>query len=420
MDARLRELKYEHKVQKKDMADSYARKKMNYTPSGYMTVEEYNSLSKYTDQPAEIKAPAVKKSESKYVPEPSYKIVRYNDPPGSPELNITRNFYKLKQYNGTGIISPDISFIVYPVVYYYPDSTSTASDLFVIPLKDGTPISRIKNAKASDRIPEPIVSTEKSIDVDTAFRSLTPVDFSADGRYLLIKEKIGSSQDGIWKTNSIVYDFVTKTSYNLCEIRDAIIYYWKENKGLNLEELRWDIYPIGFLMNEQDRIAVNAYAYTGNTPVNLGIWSVDVHGEQSRLISFSQKEVEFSVNGFKLMQDGNVPKTIVKSEQKALIREEKSAAKTLKRKAKEDKNAIKRVYKESARELDYQYKEELKDLKKLNSLKGSTSENDLPEAFKEYKIKSLDKEVKSLEKNVDKEQRRVDKINKKLDELTAD
>ena len=91
MDARLRELKYEHKVQKHDMADSYARKKMNYTPSGYMTVEEYNDLSKYTEQPVEIKPQTVKKSELKYVPEPSYKIVRYNDPPGSPELNITRD-----------------------------------------------------------------------------------------------------------------------------------------------------------------------------------------------------------------------------------------------------------------------------------------------------------------------------------------
>ena len=134
----------------------------------------------------------------------------------------------------------------------------------------------------------------------------------------MLKEKIGSSKDGIWKTNAIVYDFDTKTSYNLVELRDAIIYYWKENEDLNLDEARWDIYPLGFLKDEPDRVAAYAYAYTGKKPIFLGIWSIDCHGEQTRLLSFDLNTVELSVNGFKIVQDGVVKPVVLEQEEKAL------------------------------------------------------------------------------------------------------
>ena len=414
-DARQKEAKYVHNVQKHDEKEKLGRRKDAYKPSGFMTVEEYNKLSQYTEEPVEEEIPKVKDSELKYVPQPTYKIVRYNDPPGSPELNITKKFYKLHQYNGQGIVAPDYSIIVYPVVYYYPNSNSTASDLFVIKLsEDGTPLEKIKKAKSSDRLPEPIVSTEKSIDDSTAFRSLTPVDFSSDSRKLLLKEKIGSSYDGIWQTNAIVYDFDTETSYNLIEVRDAITYYWKENKNLNLDECRWDIYPLGFLQDNPDRIAVNAYGFTGNLPVNLGIWSVDIHGEQSRLIAFEQTEVNFSINGFKLVQDGVVARTIVEREQKALKKSEKRDERLAKRREKSAYREMDKEYRATIKEMNWVYKQEMKDLKKINSMKGSTSANDLPEAFKEYKVKELQKDIKKIEKQIQKEEKQLNKIEVEL------
>ena len=414
-DARQKEAQYIHKVQKNEEKEKLGRRKDAYKPSGFMTVEEYNELSKYTEEPVKVEIPKVKDSELKYVPEPTYKIVRYNDPPGSPELNITKKFYKLHQYNGQGIVAPDYSIIVYPVVYYYPNSNSTASDLFVIKLsEEGSPLSKIKNAKSSDRLPDPIISTEKSIDNSTAFRSLTPIDFSSDSRKLLVKEKIGSSYDGIWQTNAIVYDFDTETSYNLVEVRDAIAYFWKENKDLNLDECRWDIYPLGFLLDDPNRIAVNAYGFTGDLPVNLGIWSVDVHGEQSRLIAFDQSEVNFSINGFKLVQDGVVARTIVEREQKALKKADKRDKRQAKRQEKAAYREMNREYRETIKEMNWVYKEEMKDLKKINSMKGSTSANDLPEAFREYKVKELQKDIKSIEKNIKKEEKKLEKIETKL------
>lgn len=410
-DARQKQLKYEYKVNKQDEKYKYGMKVDAYHPSGFMTVEEYNELSKYVDKPTNDDKPVLKNADLKYLPKPTYRILRYNDPPGSPELNITKQFYDLKQYNGQGIIAPDCTFLVYPVVYYYPNSASTASDLFVIPLgNEGSLLDKMTKVKTADRLPTPIVSTEKSVDNDSAFRTLTPVDFSSDSKQLLLKEKIGSSLDGIWKTNAIVYDFNTKTSYNLVEVRDAIIYYWKENKNLNLDDYRWDITPLGFLSDEPNRVAIVAYAYTGNDPINLGIWSVDIHGEQSRLISFNQKEIEMSMNGFKFVKDGVVPKTILKNEQKALKKVDKMEKKMIRKKEKSDLKEFKNEYKTNIGELKYQYKDELKDLKKINSLKGSTSENELPEIFREYKVKELKKDIKKLEHKIDKNNKQLKKL----------
>lgn len=419
-EARDREAEYIHNVLKQEEKEKYERKKLDYKPSGYMTVEEYESLSTYRDKTRDdIEIPKIQKgSDMKYVPQPTYKIVRYNDPPGSPELNITKQFYKMRQYNGQGIASPDFSIMVYPVVYYYPNSASTAADLFIIKLEENeSPLNRLLLANVKKRLPEPIVSTEKSIDNNTAFRTLTPVDFSSDGTKLLIKEKIGSSQDGIWKTNAIVYDFDTQTSYNLVELRDAIIYYWKENKGLNLDNARWDIYPLGFLKDEPHRIAAYGYAYTGRKPVFLGIWSVDSHGEQSRLLTFDPESIELSVNGFKLIQDGVVRPVILEQEEEALKRTEKMQEKAAKEKEKADFKQMELEYKEKIKQMDAEFKEQRKDFLKQQNLGGTTTFNEAPAEFREIKIKELQKEIKKGEKELEKQLKYIQKLDKKLEKL---
>ena len=419
-DARQKEAKYIHNVLTKEEKEKKNKKKLDYKPSGFMTVEEYEALSVYRDKMEDkVEIPKVQKvSDMKYVPQPTYRIVRYNDPPGSPELNITKRFYQLKQYNGQGIASPDFSIMVYPVVYYYPNSASTASDLFVIKLEDdGTNLSKMLRANVKKRLPDPIVSTEKSIDNFYAFRTLTPIDFSTDGTKLLLKEKIGSSKDGIWKTNAIVYDFDTKTSYNLVELRDAIIYYWKENEDLNLDEARWDIYPLGFLKDEPDRVAAYAYAYTGKKPIFLGIWSIDCHGEQTRLLSFDLNTVELSVNGFKIVQDGVVKPVVLEQEEKALKHSEEMQAKADKKKQEADFKQMELEYKQKIKQMDAEFKEQMKDYNKQQNIGGTTTFNEAPAEFKEVKIKELQKEIKRGEKDLEKQLKYIQKLDKKLEKL---
>lgn len=410
------EIKYVHKVQKKEEKEKYERAKLNRNPSGYMTLEEYEALSAPKDKLTEkVEIPKVEKpSDMKYVPVPSYRIVRYNNPPGSPEISINKSFYKTRQQNAQGIVAPDYSKMVYSSIYYYPNNGSTSSDLFVIPLDDAqSNMDKIKTAHVMHKNADPILSTDKTIDNYAAFRTLTPVDFSADGTKLLAKEKIGSSVDGIWKTNAWVYDFTNKTSYNLVEVRDAIIYYWKENKGLDLDDKRWDINPLGFDLNNPDRIFVSALAYTGSSPVNLGIWSVDSKGEQSRLISFSQNEVQLSMNGLKIVQDGVVPKSVSEIEEKQMKRTEKEIVKQKKQEDKKEVKTLKDAYKARIKDMDEEFKEQQADYKLKQKISGSTSFNEAEEKYIEVKAKRDAKAQQALEKKKANELKKIERQKQK-------
>lgn len=420
-DARTQELKYQYKVMQKDAKKEKDKKIYNLTPSGYMTLDEYEALSEYKDKAQfDYQIPKVNTpSDFKYVPQPTYRIVKYNDPPGSPELMIGKQIYIKRQINAQGIVSPDFSMMVYPAVYYYTDSASIASDLFVIPLNDGdTNLNKIMKANIAKRIPKPIFSTDKSIDNYASFRSLTPVDFSTDGTKLLFKQKIGSREDGIWQTSIYVYDFVNKLDYDLFEIRDAIVYFWDEYMKLNLDEKRWDIYPLGFDVNEPYKILVQAYAYTDEKPIFLGTWSVDWKGNQSRLISFNKNyKPQVSSNGYKVVRDGTVPYDVVEKEEESLKEITKEMREENKKAKKEVLKLIDDEYKYTLKSLEMNYKDEYRDLKKLRSISGSTENPQLQEAYKKYLIDQLNKDIKKTEKEIQKKNKEIEKIDKGIEKL---
>lgn len=423
-DTRAREAKYIHNIEKREVKEGYERTKGNLKPSGNMTMEEYEMLSIPKDKTREeIPIPKpVKAADVKYIPNPDYKIVRYNNPPGSPEISLSERFKFARQQNAQGIVSPDYSILVYPSIYYYPNSSTTSCDLFVIPLIEGeTALNKILKANVMHRIPDPIMSTDKSINDKTAFRTLTPVDFSADGRKLLVKEKIGGSEDGIWLTNAYVYDFDAKTSLNLSALRDAVVYYWKEYKNVDLEDKRWDIYPLGFDVNQPDRVLAYAYAYTGSAPVFLGSWSIGVNGESARLISFDNNLVQASMNGVKIIQDGVVPVNMLKIEEKQAKYEDKLDAKAKKIEEKAKYKELKVDYKETIKQMNEEYSLEKKDYNMQNRIKGTTSTNDAVETYAILKEKQMqkqaEKEAKAKARAEAKEQKRLEKEQQKQDNI---
>lgn len=423
-DVRSREIKYQYEVLKDDEKNRMESKILNRTPSGYMTVDEYESLSEYKDKyNMEFSIPKIEKpSDFKYIPQPLYRIVKYNDPPGTVELSLGKRLFIKRQINAQGIVSPDYSMLVYPAVYYYPDSASVATDLFIIPLmrENDTNLNKIMKANVANRIPAPILSTDKSIDNFAAFRTLTPVDFSVDGSKLLVKEKIGSSEDGIWQTQIHVYDFKNKTSYDLVEIRDAIVYFWKEYMDINLEDKRWDVYPLGFDARNPNRVIVQAYAYTGETPVYLGAWSIDWRGTQSRLVSFKKNYIpRVTSNGYKVIKDGVEAYQTVEKQEKF----NKEQSKILEKQKKEaDKQTIKLIeeeYKYNIKGLNADYKDEMRDYRKLQSLSGSTEDKQLEEAYNKYVEDQLKKDVQKTEKMIQKKQKEIDKIDSKIEKLNT-
>lgn len=423
-DARSREIKYQYEVLKDDEKNRMESKILNRTPSGYMTVDEYESLSEYKDKyNMEFSIPKIEKpSDFKYIPQPLYRIVKYNDPPGTVELSLGKRLFIKRQINAQGIVSPDYSMLVYPAVYYYPDSASVATDLFIIPLmrENDTNLNKILKANVANRIPAPILSTDKFIDNFAAFRTLTPVDFSVDGSKLLVKEKIGSSEDGIWQTRIHVYDFKNKTSYDLVEVRNAITYFWKEYMDVNLEDKRWDIYPLGFDARNPNRVIVQAYAYTGETPVYLGAWSIDWRGTQSRLVSFKKNYIpRVTSNGYKVIKDGVEAYQTVEKQEKF----NKEQSKILEKQKKEaDKQTIKLIeeeYKYNIKGLNADYKDEMRDYRKLQSLSGSTEDKQLEEAYNKYVEDQLKKDVQKTEKMIQKKQKEIDKIDSKIEKLNT-
>lgn len=345
---------YRCKVQQNEAKNRH--KKSLMPESGYMTVEEYEKKSAAKDKSLGdgdyIKK--VEDSKMKYVPQPKYKLVRYNDPPGSPELKIDR---KRARYDRQDIlpalIAPDTSIMIVPVVSYYAKTHSTDGDVYILPLRKGMPdVEKVIKANFGARNSVPIFSTDRTLIEWGLFKTITPVDFSLDLSKVVAKEKIGSVEDGIWQTNVLVYDFNTKRQYRLTEVREAIRYYWRTTKDLDVKNIRWDVYPLGFDANNQDRIIVAAYAYTGNPPRSLGTWSIDYRGGQVRMESLTDENVNVSTIGLKIVQDGVVDPASAVAESKLAEKYEKQ----------KKKDAIK-AKREKEKQLKKELKQELKDIK---------------------------------------------------------
>ena len=343
----------EYKARKKSIKNQYKMKK-RYSESGYMTVDEYEKKSKVKDKSAGNGdfIPKVTYDKMKYVPQPKYKLTYYNNPVGSVELNIDRKLHYNRQDVLPGIISPNHDFMIVPILDYYPQIKSTECDLYVVYLKNSlSEVDRVVKANIAQKNPEPIMSTPRYPVVNGLFRSLTPVDFSSDLKYLAIKQKTGHVDDGIWQTDLYIYDFNKKKLTKCDSIRDAVRYYWQKQKGFDLKDVRWDITPLGFDSGNPDRVIVKAYAYTGKAPDNLGYWSVDVNGEQVRLESLYDDIVNVSMVGLKLEQDGVKEIKVVRAESKAAKKEEKKEKNT-----KTVKKELKKEYKNELNELKNNYK----------------------------------------------------------------
>lgn len=349
------EYKHQQNILKLQEKEKYQRSLL--PQSGFMTREEYEELSKDipTSERVVPEYQLPKDIKMKYVPQPTYKLTHYNDPPGSPELRIDRKLKFDRQFVCPGITSPKKDFLVYPVVYYYASNDCTAGDLFIIPFDMSLPeVSRVQRANILKRISEPILSTEKSLREKFIFRTMTPIDFSSDGTKLLAKEKTGNVNDGIWQTDLWVYDFNTKAARKLPEIRDAIRYYWANTENLVLDEKRWDIYPLGFDANDPERVVVSAYGYTGKIPKFLGNWSIDCQGERTLLLSLFDASVPISINGYKIVQFGIVNFTDVyndeKRQDKIIKQKLKDAKKDKKKEAKQKKEALNKRINEITKE----------------------------------------------------------------------
>lgn len=364
-DRAVAECIYRNEVDKIGETEKYEKSKL--PESGYMTVAEYEAKSRAKTR-KEINAKILSEAEMPkdenmvYIPQKKFKLVKYNDPIGSPELTLPRKLNFDRQINAQGIVSGDFTKLVYPSVYYYAQSDCTSCDLFLINLDSSlSDIEKVKKANILNKDPKPLISTSKDIDTKFIFRTLTPIDFSSDNTKLIVKEKIGHRHDGIWKTDLWIYDFQTKEAKKLPQIRDAIVNYWALSGGVDFDEKRWDIYPMGFDANNENRVILCAYAYTGDVPKFLGTWSIDINGENSKLESLTGTLIPISVVGYRLEQDIDV---MPMSEIEFEARRAKELEKEKKKEAKKNEN-----FENSIKKLEYERKIEQMDMETLLKIK---------------------------------------------------
>ncbi len=261
--------------------------------------EYYEEAQKRANEKLNIPEPDFEKDDKIIdLPPPKIEIKKYNYPPGSVEINLQK-LKKDCKVKSLGVASPDASLLTYSNVFYYPTSKTAGSELYLMQLD--------KNINVHDRLKKVHVNQGKKVIYRTGMdslknnvqKTLTVLDWSADGMKIAFKEKISFSEDGLWQTNLFVYDLDSQSVRELTEIREAIKYHWR-NQGLDLNLYRWDIFPMGWDELNPDRIIVFAYAYTGERPKYLGAWSIDRFGNRSMLLSLTSSNFKIAQNGLAL------------------------------------------------------------------------------------------------------------------------
>ena len=264
------------------------------------TVEEYNEISKDIKREERQNAKPIAPVDRKLVKVDAPKIVlkKYNSPPGMQNIDL-RKLKTERTLNSIGVISPNKDMIAYTSVYYEGYNDKVSSEVFTIPLDTSKSLKKsAQNASLVNKTPLKLLASGMDEEYETLFRTLTIVDWSKDGKKLAVKERIGSSTFGLWQTNLWVYDFESRQSKQLTEVREAVMYWWKENKNVNLDDYRWDILPLGWDELNDDRILAAAYGYTDKKDVKfLGLFSVSADGKNSQFISKEPVSVGISANG---------------------------------------------------------------------------------------------------------------------------
>ena len=238
-----------------------------------------------------------KKKEYPPLPPLEYQIVKYNFPAGQVKFNI-ESLRKNKIAVSSAVISPDFSKIVFSEASFFAQTLNTNSKVFYINLDPPTQdIKLLQAIKPIQKVEKPLLeSGYNSIDKHI-FRLFTVVDWSADSSKVLVKETIGEYAREIWTTRLWVYDFKLSKATKLSEINDAIIFYWRNKKNIDLKTYKWDIEPLGWSSAKPDQILVNAIGYKKGKECFLGRWRIDAQGNMTVLDSLELKPPLVQQNG---------------------------------------------------------------------------------------------------------------------------
>ena len=247
----------------------------------------------------EVEAP--KTDKKNYYPEAHYVFEKYNYPPGTRNYDI--RFIK-KNLVEHPIIVADLKchYVAYANYYFRADNNQIYSDFYVEKLdttKSKTKRILSYNHKQLKRIP--VLLSGFKEEYRNLFNGLSLVDWSHDSNKVLIKELIGSTVGGIYKTNIYIYFVNEDRTIKLSNFEEAILNYYLDNDDINLKQYRYSLEPLGFNSNNDNMVVVNCFVYNNEgKKIFLGVWGYDLKENSASLISRTSPNVSISTNGLAL------------------------------------------------------------------------------------------------------------------------
>ena len=278
-------------------------KKKETIPKMVETKEEYEIQAQNVPlQDRKLEPRQEPKTDKKnYYPEPHYVFERYNYPAGQRGYDI-RFIKKNLVEHPIMVTDNECNYVAYANYYYRADTDQIYSDFFVEKLDTSkTKTQRILEYNHKQLKRTPVLLSGFKEQYHHLFNGLSIVDWSKDGNKVLIKEQIGSTVNGIYKTNLYVYYVNEEKTVKLSNIHNSITNYYADFSNLNLNLYRYDILPLGFSSNNDDVIIAYCYIYNkdGNK-VFMGIWGYNLSENKTILISKTNASYPVSSNGLVL------------------------------------------------------------------------------------------------------------------------
>lgn len=238
-----------------------------------------------------------------YIPRPTYVFERYNYPQGKRELDLS-TLKKNLTYLSPIITDAQVTKGAWVEYYFAPESNQISSAVFVENLDTSRgKKDRVINFKIEQEERIPIVEAGVKEIYQNLFNGLSIVDFNNDGTKLLIKEKVGSTFGGIYKTYLYVNFISDDYTIKLYDLDDTIKSYYRTYEHFNITNYRYDIEPLGFSAADDNIIILlcNTYDKQGQK-VFMGTWAYDVNTREVMLLSKTPSNNYVSANGLILKQ----------------------------------------------------------------------------------------------------------------------
>ena len=243
------------------------------------------------------------KSDKKYYyPSFNYVFEKYNYPPGKRELNIDDVKRNLFSYPYLAA-DPNCLYAAYPRYYFYPEVNQISSEFYVEELDSSkTRQKRILEYNHNQKERIPIIKAGMKEKYNNLFNGLSLVDWSKDGKKLLIKEKVGSTLNGVYRTYLYIHFLPNqdKEAYTikLTGFNEAVEEYFRDFKELQLTKYYYDIEPLGFSLEDDNIVIVLCYVYNNDgNKIFMGSWGYDIEKNRVLLLSKTKKDFSISTNG---------------------------------------------------------------------------------------------------------------------------